>query len=289
MVFHDFFGREYTQTAAGSGVIIDEEGYIVTNNHVVEDAKGPPQVELADGRILPANIIGTDALTDLAVLKIEAGDLPHASLGDSDLLSIGDDVVAIGNALGQGISATRGIVSCLNVSVTVSGNTLYGLIQTDAAINPGNSGGPLVNLANEVIGITSVKIAVVGVEGMGYAISINSAKPIIEDLIHQGHVTRAWLGVSLYTVNPSVATANNLSVNKGALIVEMVPDSPADVAGLKEGDVIIRFGSNEINNVDNLIQAIRNCQIGQKVEITFVRGEDTKTTSARLQERPPYD
>lgn len=285
IVFRDFFGREYTQTAAGSGVIIDEGGYIVTNNHVVENANSI-QVELTDGKTFLADIVGTDALTDLAVLKIKVSGLPYASVGDSSQLVVGDWVVVIGNALGEGISATQGIISRLNVSVIVSGNTLYGLIQTTAAINPGNSGGPLVNLAGEVIGITSVKIAAVGVEGMGYAISINSAKPIIEDLIHQGYATRPWLGVSLWTVDPSFAQVNNLSVNKGAFIVEIVPDSPADVAGLKESDVIISFGGKEITNVADLVQAIRNSQIGQIVEITFIRDKDTKTTSAQLIERP---
>ena len=285
-VVYDIFHREYTQTAAGSGVIIDEEGYIITNNHVVEDAKSI-QVELVDGTTFPANIVGTDALTDLAVLKVKVSGLPCASIGDSSQLIVGDWVVAMGNALGEGISATQGIVSRLNVSVTVSGNTLYGLIQTTAAINPGNSGGPLVNLAGEVMGITSVKIAAVGVEGMGYAISANSTKPIIEDLIHQGCVTRPWLGVSLYTVDPFVARANKLSVDEGALIVEVVPDSPADVAGLKQGDIIISFGGERITSADELVQAIRNSQIEQKVEITFVRGENTKTTQPRLQQRPP--
>ena len=286
MVVYDIFQREYMQSAAGSGAIIDSEGYIVTNNHVVQNARRV-QVELADGRTFPANIVGTDALTDLAVLKIEAADLPYAYLGDSDLLAVGDWVVAIGNALGEGISASEGIISRLNVSVTAQGNTLSGLIQTTAAINPGNSGGPLVNTAGEVIGITSIKMAAVGIEGMGYAISVNNAKPVIEDLIRQGYVIRPWLGVGLYTVDPFVAAVNNLSVDKGALIVEIVADSPAKIAGLGEGDVIIRFADKEIVSSDDLIQAILDCQIGQGVEITFVRGEDTKTTWAQLQESPP--
>ncbi|GAG89507.1 unnamed protein product, partial [marine sediment metagenome] len=132
-----------------------------------------------------------------------------------------------------------------------------------------------------------VKVAAVGVEGMGYAISINEAEPVIEDLIHQGYVTRPWLGVGLYTVDPFVAAVNNLSVDKGALIVEIVADSPAKIAGLGEGDVIIRFADKEIVSSDDLIQAIHDCQIGQGVEITFVRGKDTKTTWAHLQESPP--
>jgi len=286
MIVRDIFNREYTESAAGSGVIIDDAGYIVTNNHVVQDAQRV-QVELTDGRTFPANIVGTDALTDLAVLKIDATDLSYAQLGDSFQLSIGDWAIAIGNALGEGITATHGIISRLNVSIIVSGNTFRGLIQTDAAINPGNSGGPLVNIAGEVIGITSVKMAAVGIEGMGYAISINSAEPIISDLIHQGYVIRPWLGVGLYTVTPDVAAINDLSVNKGALIVELTPGSPADDAGLEEDDIIILFDNQEITNVDDLIQAIHDSQIGQSVEIVFVRGEDTKTAWAILVESPP--
>ena len=285
MVITSVFGQQ-TQIARGSGVIIDDEGYIVTNNHVVENSKSI-QVELTDGRTFPAEIVGTDDLTDFAVLKIAAKNLPYAHWGDSDLLSAGDWVIAIGNALGEGITATEGIVSRLGVSVTTQGNTLYGLIQTTAAINQGNSGGPLVNMAAEVIGITSVKMAAIGVEGMGYAISSNSARPIIEDLVQQGYVTRPWLGVALYTMNESVATAKNLSVTEGALILEVVPDSPAEYAGLQEDDVIINFGGKEINNLGDLIQAIRDSQIGQKVEITYVRGEDTITTEIELVENPP--
>ena len=181
MVVSSRFGQ-YTQPAAGSGVIIDPNGYIATNNHVVEDARSI-QVQLYDGRTFPATIVGTDALTDLAVLKIDATDLPYAPWGDSSQLRPGNWVIAIGNALGEGISASEGIVSRLDVSVTVEGNTLRGLVQTTAPINPGNSGGPLVNMAGEVTGITSVKIVALGFEGMGYAISSNSARPVIEGLI----------------------------------------------------------------------------------------------------------
>ena len=290
IVVYDIFQGESRQTAAGSGFIIRSEegyeGYIVTNNHVVQNAQSV-QVKLTDGRAFPAEIVGSDALTDLAVLKIEATGLPYAYIGDSDLLAVGDWMVAIGNALGQGISATEGIISRLNVSMTVQGNTFSGLIQTTAAINPGNSGGPLVNMSGEIIGITSVKMAAIGIEGMGYAISINSSKPIIEALIHQGYVTRPWLGVGLYTVDSFVAAANKLSVNKGALIIEVVSSSPAEAAGLKEGDVIIRFEDKEIASTNDLIQAIGDCQVGQRIKIIFVRGEDTKTAWAQLRESPP--
>jgi serine protease Do len=285
MVVSGFFGQS-TEYVAGSGILIDDKGYIVTNNHVVENAQSI-YVELADGKTFPANTVGTDTLSDLAVIKVDATDLPYAYWGDSSALSVGEWVLAIGNALGEGITATEGIVSRLNVSVDVGeGNTLYGLIQTTAAINPGNSGGPLVNMSGEVIGITSVKIVASEVEGIGYAISSDEAKPIIQHLIRYGHVTYPWLGVGLYTVDPSLAAAMNLSVDRGALIVDLVADSPADTAGLREGDIIIRFGGKEINDVADLVQAIRSSPIEQEVEIVFVRGEDTKTTSARLVERP---
>jgi len=281
----DFFGRQYTEYVTGSGILIDGAGYIATNNHVVEDAQSI-YVNLADGSTFTANMVGTDSLSDLAVIKIDAADLPYAYWGDSTSLSLGEWVLAIGNALGEGIIATQGIVSRLNVSVNVEGNTLYGLIQTTAAINPGNSGGPLVNMSGEVIGITSVKIVASEVEGMGFAISSDEAEPIILDLIRYGRVTYPWLGVGLSTVNPSLAAAMNLSVDRGALIVTVVANSPADTAGLREDDIIIRFGGQEISNFADLVRAIRASEIGEEVEIVFVRGEATKTTSAKLVEHP---
>lgn len=287
MVAYDIFDQEYTQSAAGSGVIIDSEGYIITNNHVVENAK-EIQVELLDGSAFPATIVGSDALTDLAIIKVtEEVGLPYATLGDSPQLAVGEWVVAIGNALGEGISASQGIVSRLDVSVSVRGNTLRDLIQTTAAINPGNSGGPLVNMSGEVIGINSVKVADIGVEGMSYAISINSAEPIIGALIRQGYVTRPWLGVSLYTVDRLVALMNNLSVEEGVLVLGVSKNSPAEAAGLRKGDVIIQFDERKTATTDDLLQAILNSEVGQTVEITFVRGEGTGKTSARLQESPP--
>jgi serine protease Do len=288
VVTSDFFGRDYTEISAGSGILIDSNGYIATNNHVVEDADSI-HVELADGQTFPAAVVGADTLSDLAVIKIEATDLPYAAWGDSGSLSVGQWVLAIGNALGEGITATEGIVSRLNVSMSVDdveGTTLYGLIQTTAPVNPGNSGGPLVNMAAEIVGITSIKIVASDVEGMGFAISSDEAAPIIEDLIRYGRVSYSWLGVALKTVDPSLAAAQNLSVDRGALVVEVVPDSPAQTAGLAPNDVIVRFGGEEIRNVADIVGAIRASQIGQEVEIVFVRGPDTLTTSARLVERP---
>jgi serine protease Do len=212
--------------------------------------------------------------------------LPYAYWGNSSSLSLGEWVLAIGNALGEGITVTEGIVSRLNVPVSVDGNVLYGLIQTTAAINPGNSGGPLVNISGDVIGITSVKIVASEVEGIGYAISSYEAKPIVEDLIRYGFVTYPWLGVSVSTVTPLVAASKHLSVDRGAFVAEIVPDCPAETAGLQIGDVIVRFADKEITDLTDLVQAIRSSEIGEEVEIVFVRGNDTRTTSARLVERP---
>jgi serine protease Do len=289
VITYDFFNRPSTQEGAGSGWIIDETGIIVTNNHVIEGAESIT-VTLDDGRVFSVDIdtVATDPLTDLAILKIDTENLPAVSVGDSNELRVGDWVVAIGNSLGERISATNGIVSALEVSLSVSsGQTLYDLVQTDAAINPGNSGGPLVNMAGEVIGITSIKIATVGVEGMGYAISINTALPIIEDLVALGYVIRPWLGVGLWTVDEGLASQYGLAVNQGSLITEVVPDSPADKAGLESGDVIVSFEDREITNTDDLIQAIRATQIGQEVEITYWRDETKSTTYATLIESPP--
>ncbi len=284
-----FFGPQ-TQEGAGSGWIIDENGIIITNNHVVEGADNIT-VTLDDGRTFPVNMnkVATDPLADLAVIRIDADNLPAATVGDSSKLRVGDWVVAIGNALGEGISATNGIVSRKNVSIAVDqGQTLYDLIQTNAAINPGNSGGPLVNMAGEVIGITSAKLSAVGIEGMGYAISTNEAMPIIQQLINTGYVIRPFLGVQgLLTVDQSVAAYFNLSVDKGVLIRGVVTGGPADKAGLKTSDVISKFADQEITDVDELIRALRSSQVGQRVEITFWRGETKNTTQVTLAESPP--
>lgn len=286
-VGYDIFNQPYAQQGAGSGWIIDEDGLIVTNNHVVEGAESVT-VTLADGRTFPAQTIHTDWLSDLAVIKVNASNLPAAKVGDSDMLRVGDWVVAIGNSLGLGISATKGIVSAQGISLSVAeGQTLDDLIQTDAAINPGNSGGPLVNMAGEVIGITSVKVAQVGVEGMGYAISSNTAMPIIEELIQNGYVVRPWLGVVLYTVDQYVVLRYDLAVDKGVLITGMAAGSPADEAGIRAGDVIIGFDGTEMTTAEELIQALHSKEIGQEVEIVFWRGDSQHVTHATLTESPP--
>jgi len=287
VVTYDIFNRPTTRQGAGSGWIIDENGLIVTNNHVVEGAEDVT-VTLADGRTFPAEASSTDILSDLAIVRINAQNLPAAKIGDSSQLRVGDWVVAIGNALGQGIRATEGIVSRQGVSITVGqGQTLYNLIETSAAINPGNSGGPLVNMQGEVIGITSVKIATVEVEGIGYAISTKTAMPIIEELVRAGYVVRPWLGIVLRDVDQSLVVQYDLAVDKGVFITEVAPASPADKAGIEAGDVIVSLGDHEIANADDLLQAIHSSQVGQRVEITFWRGDTQSTTFAVLAETPP--
>jgi len=286
-VSYDIFNRPYEQQGAGSGWIIDEDGIIVTNNHVVEGAQSVT-VTLADGRTFPAVTIRTDSLSDLAVIKVNAHNLPTASVGSSGMLRVGDWVVAIGNSLGMGISATKGIVSAKNVSLLVSeGQTLDDLIQTDAAINPGNSGGPLVNMAGEVIGITSIKVAQVGVEGMGYAISSDTALPIIEELIQNGYVVRPWLGAEPYTVNEYVVMRYDLAVDEGALVIQVAVGSPAADAGIQAGDIITHLDGEEITTAEALMQAIYSKEIGQHIEIVYWRGDSSNITYATLEENPP--
>ena len=276
-----------SEIGAGSGWIIRDDGIIVTNNHVVDGAQDIV-VALNDGRTFPVEEVRTDSLTDLAVIKIDAENLPEADIGNCDLLKVGEPVAAIGNALGLGIRMTGGWISRLGVSIQVSeGQTLDNLIETDAAINPGNSGGPLVNMAGEVIGITSVKVSQVGIEGLGYAISITTAKDVIDQLITVGYVIRSYLGVGLSDVNPIVAFFEDLTVEQGAYVNSVVEDSPADAAGFKEGDVIVAIDGEEIITAQELINKIHSSQIGQEVEIAYWRGEIQKTTTAVLIESPP--
>ena len=279
----------YTQEGAGSGWIIDEDGIIVTNNHVIEGAN-TITVTLDDGRNFTADTesIFTDQLNDLAIFSINAQNLPTLKIGDSSALRVGDWVVAIGNALGLGIRAAEGIVSRQGVPIPVDqGQTLYDLIETTAVINPGNSGGPLVNLAGEVIGITSAKIAQIGVEGMGYAISTEIAMPIIQELVKNGYVTRPWLGVSLYTVDQMAIRQLDLSVDEGVILVEVVKNGPAAQAGLKSGDVVVSIGGEEVVDVQEFIRVLHASEIGQPLEIDFWRGEDKDTTQVIPVKSPP--
>ncbi len=288
-IVNDMFSRQLTQSGAGSGWILDKKGIIVTNNHVVEGAS-KVILQFSDGRTsecASANVF-RDPLTDLAIIKVDLSNLPALSVGDSSRLRVGDWVVGIGNPLGKGIRAKEGTISGLKVSLSLDEEeSMHDLIETSTAINPGNSGGPLLNMKSEVIGITSAKISAVGVEGMGYAISINSALPILQELINKGYVTRPFLGVELYTVNDYVAYYNHLPVNRGAVVTVVQPGSPAANAGLRRLDVILKYQNKDIGTASELLRELRNSKIGEEVTITYMRGKNTLTTSVRLTTSPP--
>ncbi len=276
----------------GSGVIIDQQGHILTNNHVVESAQAL-QVTLPDGRSFKANVVGTDPSTDLAVIQIQGSNLPVIPLGDSSKLQVGDWVIAIGNALGLegGPTVTGGVVSALNRTIDEeNGASIYGLIQTDAAINPGNSGGPLVNLNGEVVGINT---AVPGATsqgyqpyGIGFAISINEAKPIIQQLIQNAHVTRPYLGISAVTVTPAIAAQLGVNADQGVVIADVASSSPAAQAGLQQGDVITAIDGKPIKDEASLRQAIQSHQIGDTIQLTILRNGKQRIVSAKLAQAP---
>jgi serine protease Do len=285
-VSYNWFWQAVPQTGAGSGIIISSDGYIVTNNHVVDDAQ-KVTVTLSDGSAFTATIVGTDAQTDLAVVKIDANNLTYLHFLSNSLeqLSVLDPVVAVGNALALpgGPTWTTGVVSNLGRSIEEStGVVLNDIIQTDAAINAGNSGGPLLDTAGQVVGI-NVAIAS-NAENIGFAISTDTAIPVVQNLITEGKVVRPWLGVSVTTVTSTIQQYYNLSVNAGALITNVTSDSPADKAGLRAGDVITKIGSEDISTAAELISAIRSHQIGDQVEIVYYRGNVQQVATATLEE-----
>ncbi len=281
----------FTEQGGGSGWIIDESGIIVTNAHVVSQANSIT-VTLDDGRVIPVDMstVAIDIQTDLAVLKVDVDELlPAVAVGDSGKLRIGDWVVAIGNSLGFGTRATQGIVSRQDVTIQIKDGILTGIIETDAAINLGNSGGPLLNLAGEVIGITNAKAwdTTQAIEGVGYAISTTTAMPIIQELINNGYVVRPWLGVGTETVTPTHVFWYRLSVDEGVRITSVSSGSPADVAGLQPGDVVVSFRDVEVTTDYQMVRAIHTAEIGETVEIAYWRGDNRYTTRATLIESPP--
>ncbi len=282
----DFFRQAVPQRGAGSGVIISPDGYIVTNNHVVEGAKDI-KVTLPDGRDFSATLGGRDPLSDLAVVKVDASDLPVLRFGDSTKLRVGEFVVAIGNALDLdgGPTVTLGVVSAKGRSIDVQTNvTLYDLIQTDAAINPGNSGGPLINLNGEVVGINTATDS--QGQNIGFSISTPTIKPIVDDLMQRGKVVRSQLGVSGQTVTPLIADRFSLAVKSGVLLTAVGRGSSADQAGLRQGDVIVAFNGAQVKNMPQLQYSIWRNPVGATVEITYYRGGDKLATKSVLQERP---
>jgi serine protease Do len=271
-----------TSTGSGSGWIIDSDGIIVTNEHVVEGAS-EVGIILSDGRYFEVKSIYADEVTDIAVLYVEASGLPVASIGNSSLLKVGQPVAAVGNALGLGISMKGGWVSQLNVSTVIGGRPLYGLIETDAAMNPGNSGGPLINLAGEVVGITNAKLVDITIESVGYAISVDSAMPVIERLITRGSVTYPFLGIwGMTTVNPAINSYFELGIDQGVLIQGVNPGTGAEAGGLKAGDVILSIDEKPTLTVEDLVWTIRSKEIGQTIKIGYYRDGKQYTANVAL-------
>ena len=287
-VSYNIFLQPVPEEKAGSGFLVDPRGYIVTNNHVVEGAESI-LVTIPDGRSFDATVVGTDPLTDLAVIAIEGEGLPTVSFGDSSTLAVGEWVVAIGNALDLpgGPTVTVGVVSALGRTIQEqNGVTLYDVIQTDAAINPGNSGGPLINLQGEVVGVNTAKVTAVEVSGVGFAVSANTAASVVAELIEKGSVSRPYLGVSLVTVTPNIAEAYGLATQEGALVYQVAPGSPAEGVGLAPLDVIVGMAGEPIATADDVVLAIRSHEIGDRISLTFFRGSTQRQVSVTLTARP---
>jgi S1-C subfamily serine protease len=282
----DVFGQLVPQRGVGTGFIIDGDGRIVTNNHVVEiDGQAAQRitVTLSDGRQFPARIVGRDQATDVAVLKIDADGLSPVKLGSSAALMVGQDVVAIGNALDLpgGPTVTRGVVSAVNRVIQEGGVSIPDAIQTDAAINPGNSGGPLLNMSGEVVGITTAVIRG-NAEGIGLAISIDSAKPIVDELIANGKIDRGLLGVNISPITPSAAQTCGIEETVGILLSRVDSSAPAGKAGLRACDVLQKLSSVELRSTGDLFRALTKHRAGETVEVSYLRDGDEKTAEVTL-------
>lgn len=268
--------------SAGSGVIVDaKRGYILTNHHVVEGAD-KLQISLIDGEVLDAEIIGSDAATDIALIKVEADDLVEMPIGDSEVVRAGDFVLAIGNPFGLGHTVTSGIVSALG-RTGISRNGYEDFIQTDASINPGNSGGALVNMRGELIGINSAIISRSGGNvGIGFAVPTEIASSIMRQILDYGEVRRGLLGVTIQAIDAEVAEALNASVDRGALITEVVPGSAAEESGLKVDDIIVGVNDEKITNASELRNTIGLMGSGEDVRIRYIRDGSERSTVAKL-------
>jgi len=292
--FEDFFkgfgitprekGKEYRhkQRSGGSGVIVDKEGYILTNNHVIEGAD-KVKVRLNDGREFPALVKGQDTRTDLAVLHIKAKDLPVATLGDSDKLEVGEWAIAIGSPFGLEHTVTVGVISAKGRSGLGTG-TYEDFVQTDASINPGNSGGPLINIDGEVVGINAMIIQ--PGTGIGFAIPINMAKQILNDLIKQGKVVRPWLGISAQDLTPEMAEQFQVKEKEGVLVSQVHQGTGAEKAGLASGDIIKSVDDKAIKNVNELVKEIQKKKVGQKVKLSTVRDGKPNTIEVTTSAMP---
>jgi len=276
--FDDFFERffqgpmERPSRSLGSGFVINNEGHILTNNHVIDGAE-EITVQLTNKKKYPAEIVGTDPKTDLAIIKIKAKDAPFVTLGNSDALEVGDWVMAVGNPFGLEHTVTAGIVSAKGR--VIGAGPYDDFIQTDASINPGNSGGPLFNLKGEVIGVNTAIVA--SGQGIGFAIPINMAKDLVPQLIKSGKVTRAWLGVGIQEITPELAESFGLKSSSGGLISNVFPESPADKAGFRPGDVVVEFDGKKIRDSHELPAMVARAAVGEKVRVKILReGRETE-------------
>lgn len=280
--FQDMFKeRLIPLKGAGSGFIIDQKGYILTNSHVVKEAD-KIKVTLKNGKSYDAKIIGSDTGLDLAVIKIDAPNLPVLKMGDSSKLRIGEWIIAIGNPYQFSNTVTVGIVSALGRRL--EGLEHKDLIQTDAAINPGNSGGPLLDLKGEVVGI-NVAIAA-GAEGIGFAIPINAAKTVLDELITKGRIIRPWLGIYMRDVDEKAAKYLDLPVPEGVIIMDVAKDSPAEKMGLKKYDVVKTINNEKMKNTEDILNKVKNSKPGDKLEIIVFREGENKTIHGKIGEVP---
>ncbi|WP_404301859.1 Do family serine endopeptidase [Alicycliphilus denitrificans] len=285
--FQFFFGDQgpQAQTGLGSGVIISPDGYILTNNHVVEGAD-EIEVTLTDSRRTRATVIGTDPDTDLAVLKVQLDKLPVIVLGDSDHLAVGDQVLAIGNPFGVGQTVTSGIVSALGRS-QLGINTFENFIQTDAAINPGNSGGALVDVNGSLMGInTAIYSRSGGSMGIGFAIPVSTAKLVLDGIVRDGQVTRGWIGVEPNELSPELAQTFGVQATQGVIITGVLQGGPAAQAGIRPGDVILRVAGKPTDNVSQLLTAVAALPPGKAASFELQRGDRQLKLSVVAGTRP---
>ncbi|RTL26626.1 MAG: trypsin-like serine protease [Burkholderiales bacterium] len=285
--FRYFFGDQegQPQSGIGSGVIVSPEGYVLTNNHVVE-RMDDIEVMLTDGRKATAKVIGTDPDTDLAVLKIDLDRLPSITLGDSDSLQVGDAVLAIGNPFGVGQTVTAGIVSALGRN-QLGINTFENFIQTDAAINPGNSGGALVDAGGNLVGINSAIYSRSGGSlGIGFAIPVSTARQVMESLIRDGQVTRGWIGVEPRDLTPEMAETFNLPVKDGVLITGVLHNGPAAQGGMLPGDVVVQVSSSKVANTTQLLNAVAALKPGQAAQVKVQRRGEMLDLNVVVAKRP---
>ncbi|MDN5346721.1 MAG: hypothetical protein PWP65_285 [Clostridia bacterium] len=288
--FRYFFGDEFRlppqeRRGLGSGFIISSDGYILTNEHVVNGAKEVKVTVVGFEQPFKAKVVGADYDLDLAVLKIEAGKpLPFLKLGDADKLRVGEWVIAIGNPGGLDHTVTVGVISAKGRPIQIEDRHYENLLQTDASINPGNSGGPLLNLKGEVIGInTAVNAAA---QGIGFAIPSSTVQPVLNDLMTKGEITRPWLGVWLQDVTPEVADFLGLDKAEGALIYNIEPNSPAAKAGLKRGDVILKVDGQAVKSANDLVKLVQSRQVGQQIRLQFIRLGQKREVSVTLAAKP---